>query len=175
MLSLNQINAQIRSIKSKNVKLREQIHVVAVSIIGHTHAHGDATVATRLIDAMGRGLDRQALVTYFEDLGCVKWDKNTAQFKINKSKREEMVFDEEFLNSEACARWYDYARSKKELNSAFDIETRVNSLLKQIDTIQEEGKREVRNVELADYLRTALIKYHLEMEIGGNDTLKLAA
>lgn len=176
MLTLKQINSQIRSIKGKNVKLREQIHVVAVSIIGHSWEHGDATLATNLIDAMGRGLDRQALVTYFEDMGCVKWDKTKAQFGINKKKRDSMVFDEDYLNSEAVARWYDYARQTKDLNSAFDIETRVNSLLKQLDTIKDEGKREVCNEELAGYIKTALIRYHLsiEAENASNDELLAA-
>lgn len=163
MLNQKQISSQIRSIKGKNVKLREQIHTVAVSIIGHGCEHGDATLATRLIEAT-KGLDRQALVHYFEDIGCFTWDKNATQFKINKSKRDKMVFDEDYLNSEECARWYDYARESKALNSAFDLEARVASLLKQLASVEEKGEREIRNGDLESYIRDAMLKYHLTME-----------
>ena len=166
MLTLKQINSQIKSIKGKNLKLRDQIHTVAVSIIGHGWEHGDATLATRLIDAMDRGLDRQSLITYFEDIGCFKWDKESTGFKLNKSKRDSMVFDEDYLNSENCARWYDYARDKKALTSAYDLETRVASLLKQFTDVKEKGEREVRNENLENYIRDAMIKYHMELEIG---------
>ncbi len=163
MLTKIQINSQIKSIKGKNEKLRDQIHAVAVSIIGHAFSSNDVSLATRLVDAMGRGLDRQALVTYFEDMGCMRWDKNTASFKLKK--KVDAVFDEEFLNSEDCARWYDYARDKKALTSAYDLETRVASLLKQFTDVKDKGEREVRNEELESYIRDAMIKYHMTLEI----------
>lgn len=163
MLTKLQINSQIKSIQGKNIKLRDQIHTVAVSIIGHGVEHRDATLATKLVEAT-KGLDRQALVHYFEDIGCFKWDKNTTQFKLNKSKLDKMVFDEDYLNSEGCARWYDYARESKALNSAFDLEARVASLLKQLASVEEKGEREVRNADLETYIRDAMLKYHLMME-----------
>ena len=163
MLTKIQVNAQIKSIQGKNIKLKEQIHNVAVSIIGHGVEHGDATLATRLIEAT-KGLDRQALITYFEDIGCFKWNKKEAQFRINKSRKDSMVFDEAYLNSEEVKRWYDYTRDAKELKSAFDLEARVASLLTQLTTVAEEGKREVRNADLETYIRDAMLKYHLTLE-----------
>lgn len=168
MLTKTQINSQIKSIKGKNEKLRDQIHTVAVSIIGHGFEHGDATLATKLIDAT-KGLDRQALIYYFEDVGCFKWDKASLQFKMNKSRVAKMVFDEAYLNSEDCARWYDYAREKAGLKTAFDLEARVASLLKQVSELSETGEREVRNAEFETYLRDALLKYHLTLEIADEE------
>ena len=163
MLTVKQITSGLKSIKSAGTKYKAQVHIVAVSIIGHIFEHGDTRLADNLLDAMGKGVDRQAMIHYLEDMGCVKWSRKDARFVLNKTARAEMVFDEAYLEADDTPRWYDYAREKKALSSSFDLEARVASLLEQLKKARIDGK-EVRNDGLEGFLQDALIKYHLRAE-----------
>lgn len=165
--SQKQVRAMFKTALKHNDKARDYIHSILVQIIGHAVNHGDVTLATEFIHADIRGTDRQAIIDYLADLGCFTWVKTEAQFKCNKEKRKNMVFDMDYLNSEDCPRWYSYAKDVKKLNTAFDLETRVLSLLKSLSEVKQKGEREVRNDGLKSYIETAIARYHDDVSSSG--------
>lgn len=159
MLTVAQINAKLKAVAKNRDKINNELQTVAVSIIGHACEHGDTTLADRLLDAMGKGLDRQAMVLFLEDLGPFQFDKASGKFKLSKKKRAEMEFDEEFLMSDECQKWYEYAKDKTALASSFDLEAKVAALLKSLKKKREDGEVEIKNGELETFLKSALDNY----------------
>lgn len=160
MLTIKQINAGFKTVSTNRDKMNAKLQEMAISIIGHVHEHGDTTLADRLLTAMGRGLDRQAMVAYLEEYGCVRFEKDSGRFAINKKKRAEMEFDEVYLMSDECVQWFEFAKSKKALTSSFDLEAKVESLLKSLAKKREEGDCEIKNAALASFLKNAVQAYH---------------
>lgn len=161
MLSEKQVATRLKAVTRSRDKMRENLHELAVSIIGHVHAHGDVTLGDRLLTAMGRGMDRQAMIYFLEANGPFRFEAKKGEFAFSRRKADEMEFDEEFLMS--GEKWYEYGKATKNLASAFDIEKRAAGLLASLKKAADEGK-EVKNAEFATYLRTALIKYHEDQE-----------
>ena len=160
MLTVSQINAKLKTIAKNRDKINAELQTLAVSIIGHICEHGDTTLADRLLDAMGKGLDRQAMVLYLEDMGAVRFDKGTGKFVLSKKKRAEMEFDEDYLTSEDAPKWYEYAKAKGALSSTFDLEAKIAALLKQMAKKEESGEVEIKNAELAKFIENAIANYH---------------
>jgi hypothetical protein len=158
-LTLKQINARIQSIGKSAQKLRDDIQEVAVSIIGHAFAHGDVTPAATLVKACGKSVDRQALVSYFEDMGCMIWNPKDEGFKVNKAARKDAEFDEQYVDS---VKWYDYGRETRQLTSRFDWLARVESLLKQGEKKAAAGDVPIEHAGLKEHIAKAIASYHLE-------------
>lgn len=159
MLTIKQLTAGFKTVAANRDKMNAKLQEMAVSIIGHVHEHGDTTLADRLLTAMGRGLDRQAMVAYLEEYGCVRFEKDSGRFAINKKKRSEMEFDEEYLMGEECMQWFEFAKSKKALASSFDLEARTESLLKSLAKKREEGDVEIKHGDFESFLKNALEAY----------------
>lgn len=159
MLTIKQITAGYKTIAANRDKMNAKIQEMAVSIIGHIHEHGDTTLADRLLDAMGKGLDRQAMVAYLEEYGCVRFEKGSGKFAINKKKRAEMEFDEDYLMGEEAMKWCEFAKAKKALTSSFDLEARTESLLKSLAKKREEGDVEIKHGDFESFLKNALEAY----------------
>lgn len=141
MLSKDQLTKRIAGLSKKSVTLRTEIHLIAVSVIGHVFEHGDTRVADSLIAAMGKGFDRKAMLLYFKEYGAMRWDKAESCFTINKAARETFEFDEAYLNDEATPRWYDFAPSKKDLSDTpYDFLDVLQNALKKADKVRKEGK-----------------------------------
>jgi hypothetical protein len=157
MMQQKEIVSAIAEIGTAAGTLRDKVQVVAVSVIGHAFFHGDVTLADKLMDALGRATDRQALVHYFEDHGPFRWEKAQACFKLNKKFRDEHQFDEASLTT--GVKWYEYGRSKKEISSSFDLVTRAKGLIKSLAKAEAEGK-EVDNAEFARYLQDAITSFN---------------
>lgn len=159
MLTIKQINLKLRAVTKSREKVVADLQVLAVSIIGHACEHGDVTLADRLLTAMGRGLDRQAMVLYLENFGPFRFDAKSGHFEHSKKKAKELTFDEAWLMDEA-PQWHEFAKAKKALSSSFDLEQKVTSLLKSMQSALESGEKEVKNAGLAGYIRNAVDAYH---------------
>lgn len=155
--NFKQLAGRIETIRGSSAKLRDAIQAVLPGVIFHAYEHGDVTLATRLLDAT-KGVERQAIVVYLEQFG--PFILREGEFRLNKAKAKAEKFDAEFFESEECPKWYEFVKDAKALNSTFDLEQRVNGLLKSMQNARDKGDKEVLHEDLAEYLRTALIKYH---------------
>jgi len=154
----------IKAIGTASVKLRDQIQTAAVSIIGHAHEHGDVTAANSLLIACGKSVDRQALVDYFEGMGCLRFVPAKGVFELNKTKRKEMAFDYATVDA---VKWYEYGKDTNQLSSTFDLKVKVEGLLKSLEKAQKKHAEDaehhkVENAELAEELQKALATYNLK-------------
>lgn len=141
MLTKDQLTKRIAGLSKKSVTLRQEIHLIAVAVIGHVYEHGDTRVADSLVAAMGKGFDRKAILLYFKEYGAMRWDKAESCFVINKAARETFEFDEAYLNDETTPRWYDFAPSKKNLSDEpYDFLDVLQNALKKADKVRKEGK-----------------------------------
>lgn len=157
MLSNSEIKSAIAEIATSAASMRDKIHAVNVSIIGHAFMHGDVTLADSLLKSCGRGVDRQAIVTYLEDHGPFKWSKADGVFGLNKKFRAEHQYDETKLMT--GAKWYEYGRSTRQITSKFDLRSKTLTLIKSLHNAEAEGK-DVENAGLAAYLEQAVKAYN---------------
>lgn len=147
----------IGSVGTSVKNLRVQIQAVIPSIIFHAFEHGDVTLGDRLLDAT-KGADRQALTAYMETYGPFRL--SNGKFKLNAAFRKDNTFDAEFFEGDEAPTWWEFAKEKKALNSIFDLEQQVQGILKRLEKAQSEDGKAVLNAGLAEYLRSAVAKYH---------------
>ena len=165
VLNQKKLVSLIKSIGTASVKLRDQVQEAAVSIISHAHEHGDVTAANSLLIACGKQLDRQALVDYFEGMGCLKFEASKGVFALNKAKRAKMVFDYDVVNG---VKWYEYGKDTSQLSSTFDLKAKVEGVLKGLAKAQEKAAGDpehvkVENAELAKDITEAIARYNLRL------------
>lgn len=164
MLTSKQIGTKIKSIGRAATKLSDSIHEVACNVIGHAVDHGDVTLATSLIGALGTGVRNQALVTYLEKVGPFRYtkDKDTGahKFSLNKDKRAEMA--QEHSGSAwvdllmVDVKWCDYV--KESVKSIYDVEALVFGILKSAQSKVDKGET-VKNAALISLLSETIKSY----------------
>jgi hypothetical protein len=98
ILTAAECSTAIGRIAAGGKTLQARIHTVAVSTLDHIRAHGDTTLACRLLDALPNGVRVKSLAFWFSHFsnGKAKFsvDKATSQWKCNLSKeRDDSDFD----------------------------------------------------------------------------------
>ena len=88
------IAAMCDNIAGRSASLKTDMHVAAVSCIGHASLHGDVMYAQRLVEALGDGWRLNALRAWFIKFGPYTWVTKTkdkpAHFALDKAKRDSM-------------------------------------------------------------------------------------
>jgi len=84
IMTSNQIEASIKSIKGRNGTLRAAIAKTAASCFVHAAECGDLTLATKLYHAVSRSFQAD-VKRYFSTFGPVRYDAKKAQFVKVKS------------------------------------------------------------------------------------------
>lgn len=128
-----ELNKAIASIQNRGAKLDQSIHEAAVSVLVHAKAHGDTTLADKLVHAMPKGGRKLALVEFLLAFGPVSKldtvaDKERIQaggvFKLDKEK--------ELRQAEAEAMPWTEFRKEPSVQEAFDAQAAVASVLKRL-------------------------------------------
>ncbi len=160
LLSTQVLNTKIASIGRAQTRLTKDIQSVAVQAIGYSIEHGDVTIGQRLYDALGTGLRRQALVTFFEKHGQFAW--SSAEKKFVFFKVEGIKFDEKML---MATPWNE---AKKEvIVSELDVADLVARLIKKVEAGIEK-KLDVKHSALIDDIKIAYSQY-LQEDSAAND------
>lgn len=95
------ISKEIAGIKLASSKLDTRIQVAALSVASHAQLHGDITLAEKLIDALGKGHRKTALVDWLVAFGpfAIAPDESGLTF----ARREK--FD---MDAAQAKPWYDF-------------------------------------------------------------------
>jgi len=95
-MELKQIDAKIKSIKTRGKNIDKDIHETGVAIMKHALAHGDYTRANKLVDAMPKSGRTKAFIKWFSDHTPYNWNEKEKTFKLpkNKDKRRAFLIDE---------------------------------------------------------------------------------
>ena len=132
------IQKAITSIQTRGGKLDHDIHVAGVSVLAHAAAHGDSTLADKLVQAMPKGARKLALVEWMLAYGQVSLldkvaDREAVQagrvFKIDRTKR----YDEAGAIAES---WTEFKPERDPL-TAFDAQAAVSAVLGRLTKAQK--------------------------------------
>lgn len=81
-----EITSAIKSIKTRGVKLSQDIHKTGVSCLAHIEKHGDITLLNNLLAALPAGWRKNALIAWAEAHGKVSFDTKEKSFAYDKAK-----------------------------------------------------------------------------------------
>lgn len=152
------INKAIASIANRGAKLDGDIQLAGLSVLAHATAHGDVTLADKLVAAMPKGSRKLALVEWMLAFGQLslldkKVDKDAIAagrvFKFDKSKAHDQV-------GAVGKLWHEF-RKEVAVQDAFDAQGAVRSVLQRLKAASSKGV-EVKNCALALAEAMALVE-----------------
>lgn len=116
------INAAIKSIQGRGVKLDSDIQITGLAILGHIEKHREVSLFTKLFNAMPAGSRRNALV---------KWALSHGQVAVNKDKKSSketpFLFNKEAKTDLAGAEthpWFNY-KPEASPRDAFNLDVAI--------------------------------------------------
>jgi hypothetical protein len=163
-----QIAGRIKGIEGHATKLRDAIQAVLPGLVYHALEHGDVTLADSLLDAT-KGAERAAIVQWLYEFGPFKLSAKSGKFELNKAKRKTQVWDAD--EAATWPAWYEFVKSTKQVAQSFDLDARVESLIKSAQTRMADGK-DVVNAELLGYLQGAIAKFHADAALRAAQSAK---
>lgn len=90
ILPAQEITKRIAKIAKVGVSLQAEIHEIAVQTLGHVAAHGDYTLAVRLVNSLPSGQRRQALCAWYRNFSgnqlSFTYDKDAQSFSAKLVK-----------------------------------------------------------------------------------------
>lgn len=159
-LEIGQLEKAIDSIKRRLSTAQTEIQKLAVQCIAQSILHRNASPATRLLGAMGHGMQRQKLVNFFEYWGNLRYSKTKKGFEY--AEKIEGADDEYFAGLMAQP-WYK-AGKEEELVSTYDVQLAVTKFLescrKKIEKVRSSPNGNVENVELLAAITNAVAKFN---------------
>lgn len=84
------IGSLISEIGKSGKKLDKDIQLASVSIIAHVEAHGNVTLANRLITNMPKGSRVNAIISHLTVNGKMKWDDKAKKIVYSKTKKTDL-------------------------------------------------------------------------------------
>lgn len=139
-MTQKQIDARIKSLKASSAKLREAIQEVAANIVAHCIVHGDISAATRLLAAVGKGVDRQTLVWWFEKNAPVRYSQEVGAFKMASAEKRGKYAELSDDDIKAMPKWYEFARGTSQLQSAVDAGNVLLGAIRRLDTAKADKR-----------------------------------
>lgn len=88
-MTLKVMDAAIAGVIDDSMKLQDRIHEVAVAIMLHTYKHADFSRAQTLVDGLGKGVRRSALVEWFKAAGLKVSEQEQKFNGFNAKKMED--------------------------------------------------------------------------------------
>lgn len=123
--SVKELDKAIAAVIDASKGLQDNIQAVAVGIMVHCYKHGDFTRAQTLVDGLGQGVRRAALVEWFHACG-LKVDEKEQRFNgFNKAKMEDKF---EKLKSTP---WYTLKPERPFMG--FDMQAELERLIKKAE------------------------------------------
>jgi septal ring factor EnvC (AmiA/AmiB activator) len=74
-MDIKQIDAKIKSIKTRGKNIDKDIHETGVAIMRHAMAHGDYSAANRLVAALPKSGRTKAFIKWFSDHTPYNWNR----------------------------------------------------------------------------------------------------
>lgn len=183
-LTLKQIDAKIKSIKTNYVKVREQVQIAAIAIITHASEYGDCTRAVKLIRAIP-ARERNSLIGYFSlysPIG-VQLGKTAIDDKCRFIKETSKNYNIFNLEGARANMWYDDpANANPEpapLKTLDDCYSNVSAIFERMtrsadDKFTPEAQQSVK--AFIEHMKSEVSKYRAnnetgDIDFGQNDTV----
>lgn len=137
LLKTNQaIDKAIASIKVRGVKLQNDVHIAACSVVKHLFDHKDIRMVHKLMEALPASYRTNAMRDWFTAFAPVAWDKNKPVFnsKFDLSDPERCIRDA-LLNP-------FWLFTEEAAYMPVDVVALINSVIKKLDndTAKSGGK-----------------------------------
>jgi len=78
------INTAITGLQRRGKAYEKDLHIAAVSVLNHAQAHGDVTLATKLVDALPGLTRKNALRDWLIAFGPFKYDAENKALKLDR-------------------------------------------------------------------------------------------
>lgn len=144
------IQKELGLIKSASAKLDQRIQVAGLSVLAHVAEHHNITLFNELLDSMGKGHRKTAMVEWALANGTIsknevdgKLDKDMP-YKWDKSKTLNMVAAEE-------KPWFDF--KPENLDDTFDFQKMLQALLTKAAKQHSKDPSKLINAELLDQVK----------------------
>lgn len=135
------LDKAIDAVISKSQSLQSDIQKVAIGIVAHAYKHGDYTRANTLVNGLGEGVRRTALVEWFHRCGMDISEADQCFVGFNKK-----VCEKRFEEMKGTSWW---ALKPERPFDGFDLQAELARLLKRAERVlAEEGKRSKEENEL---------------------------
>lgn len=146
-----EINKAIASIASRGKKLDADIQAAGLSIIHHADAHGDSTLADKLVQALPKGSRKLALVEWMLAFSKLRLlDKSSPEDAVRIAAGAFFAYDKSKntnLESASQKPWFDF-KPEAPVLTAFDAQAAVQGVLAKLSKAVA-GGLEVENRALA--------------------------
>jgi hypothetical protein len=117
------IGKSISTIARNGVKLSQLIQLACIQVIGHVFAHGDTSLANKLVEAVGSH-NRAAVAAFLEKHGPLAWSKTEKRFL--HFKRKDVTFDQTYIDN--LPHW-ENAKRPAEIRSMYDVDVEAEKFL----------------------------------------------
>jgi hypothetical protein len=158
------LNKFIDHLERSNKRLNDDFQLAAVHCIGHAFEHGDKCYADRLINAMSKTINKQAMSKYLETHGPLLWVAKAKAFAY--VKRDNLVFDGAELMKKP---WYDGIKDP-DITSIYDVQKAVDLLVKKVEKLILADAGSVKHAELIDEIKAANGKYTASLYVDDSST-----
>jgi hypothetical protein len=135
-----QIVKQIDSIKKRNETLRGKIQESLIQIGAHVLAHGDASLADKLLAAV-TGQDKVAILRWLGDHGFTRYSEKDAACRPIKSAIADCDMTPEQYVAQTFPLWYASAIETKQAARILDPVARLEALARQISKATNSHER----------------------------------
>lgn len=133
MLTIKQINLNIRAIAKFGLKLDIMLHETGVAIMQHAETHGDYTAVNRMLAVFPKNSRKLAYIAWFEAHTPFNYDAKLEAFKRPKNAKRAFMIEEA-----TAVPFWEY--SKEVAPKVKDIDAMIAFVVKSITKALEEGK-----------------------------------
>lgn len=173
-MQVKELMVKIGALAKKVVSIVAEIQTLAIECVVHAVKHGDVTPATSLVEAVGKGIRRQSLVTWFERVGPFEW--HDTKFKLNSARAKKMnQVEESALREQLAALKWEEAKPEPKLVSVLDCSEAIDGFFRKIHKQIKEGKMEVKNLALLNAVEGAAQMWHAQRVIEAHKAALLKA
>lgn len=174
IMNTKELLSKIGALAKRVVALVAEIQILAIECVIHAVKHGDVTPATQLVEACGKGVRRQSLVTWFERVGPFEW--HATKFKLDSQRAKKMgQTDEAALREYLSSIKWEEARPEPKLVSVLDCSEALDQFFRKLHKQIAEGKMEVKNLALLNAVEEAAQVWHAQKVIAAHKAAMLKA
>lgn len=137
------LQKNIASIAKRAATLDKEIHLCAVSVIAHTAKHNDPDTSTRLVEALGKTMRKQALIAWMLNYGAFKQDDDGKL--VYDVKRRDAVLDDANIAAAEAEPFWEFMPEKPYVQ--FDLNKAITALLKKAEHALETEQQDAALVQ----------------------------
>lgn len=143
------------TLKSQRARSDGLVQEIALQCIAQSIVHRNITPGRDLLDALGKGSRKDALVKYLELFGNFSWDRKENNLVFHDAGLKPANLDEQ-MDKAAKMSWYE-AKKEPKIVSVYDAETIISKALDMVKKKLKDADVTVKNVEVFDEVLAA---YH---------------